>query len=424
MPFRFVHTADIHLDSPLSSLALRDPELGELVGTATRDALSNIVDLCLAERVDALLIAGDLYDGSQTSMKTAGFLAAEFRRLTAAGIRVFLIRGNHDAMSRIPREAIRPAGVHIFDGHARPEVLPGAADGRDVVVHGVSFARPLAPESLLRKFAPPVPGAVNIAMLHTSLAGAEGHDVYAPVSSAELAGAGFDYWALGHVHVRRVVSDRPAIVMPGIPQGRDIGEAGAKSVTLVDLDGAGRAVIEARDVSRARFERLEVDISTAGDLDAVVSLAGAGFGDLCAGTGAREVILRLRLTGETPLAWRCRADRDILMETLRAEAPAHLWIEKLEIACTPPGPTPETDGATPVADLARIVTEEIAGSAAFRDQGRDLLEQLRKALPPDEAVRMAFGRDAAEADRLIDDLAAEGTADVLARLATSGGDET
>ena len=82
MPFRFVHTADIHLDSPLRSLAMRNPDLAELIGGSTRQALVGIVDLCLEERVNALIIAGDLYDGDQTSMKTARFLADEMKRPT------------------------------------------------------------------------------------------------------------------------------------------------------------------------------------------------------------------------------------------------------------------------------------------------------------------------------------------------------
>ncbi|MEK1932585.1 MAG: DNA repair exonuclease, partial [Pararhizobium sp.] len=120
MPFRFVHTADLHLDSPLRSLALKNPELAELVRGATRTALARIVDLCLAENVDALLIAGDLYDGSQTSMNTALYLASELRRLEVAGIRVFLIRGNHDSQSTVTRELTFPANVHVFSGRAKP----------------------------------------------------------------------------------------------------------------------------------------------------------------------------------------------------------------------------------------------------------------------------------------------------------------
>ena len=123
MAFRFVHTADIHLDSPLRTLALREPALAELIGGATRKAFAAVIDLCLAEQVDALLIAGDLYDGEQTSMKTARFLADELRRLHEAGIRTFIIRGNHDAESRITRELTLPELVKVFGGRAESVAL-------------------------------------------------------------------------------------------------------------------------------------------------------------------------------------------------------------------------------------------------------------------------------------------------------------
>ena len=126
MAFRFVHSADIHLDSPLRSLALRDPALADLVGNATREAFTGMVRMCLDERVDALLLAGDLYDGEQTSMKTARFLAGQIRLLDEAGIRVFIIRGNHDALSKITREFSYPDSVKVFRG--RLQIPPRAPE--------------------------------------------------------------------------------------------------------------------------------------------------------------------------------------------------------------------------------------------------------------------------------------------------------
>ena len=220
MPFRFVHTADLHLDSPLRSLALRNADLAEIVRGASRRAFLKIVDLCIVEKVDALLIAGDLYDGSQTSMNTALFLAGELRRLDAAGIRTFVIRGNHDAQSQVTRELTLPPSVHVFSGRSKVVLAKTLANGRAVHIHGVSFADPHAPESLLPSFHPPVADAINVGMLHTSLSGAGAHDPYAPCSVADLQRHGFDYWALGHVHQRQVHSEKPCIVMPGMPQGR------------------------------------------------------------------------------------------------------------------------------------------------------------------------------------------------------------
>jgi DNA repair protein SbcD/Mre11 len=171
MVYRFVHTADIHLDSPLKTLAFRNPELGELIGDATRQSFVKIIDLCLEEQVDALLLAGDLYDGEQTSMKTARFLAAQLRRLDVAGIRVFVIRGNHDALSKITQELVLPDSVKVFGGRAEAVPIDRARGEVPVVIHGLSFARPQAPESLVSKYKPAVEGAVNIGMMHTSLGG-------------------------------------------------------------------------------------------------------------------------------------------------------------------------------------------------------------------------------------------------------------
>ncbi|HUZ91243.1 MAG TPA: DNA repair exonuclease, partial [Methylocella sp.] len=133
--YRFIHAADVHLDSPLRSLALRTPGLAELIGNATRGAFVRIVDLCLEEQVDALLLAGDLYDGDQTSMKTARFLAEQIRRLHDAGIRVFIIRGNHDALSRITKELTFPDSVKVFGGRAEAVAVDRQGGQFPVSIH-------------------------------------------------------------------------------------------------------------------------------------------------------------------------------------------------------------------------------------------------------------------------------------------------
>jgi exonuclease SbcD len=162
-------------------------------------------------------------------MKTARFLAEQIRRLHQAGIRVFAIRGNHDALSRITKELIFPDSVKIFGDRAEAVAVDRAAEDFPVAIHGLSFAQPHAPESLIAKFKPSVAGAVNIGMMHTSLAGTPGHDPYAPCSLADLQATGFQYWALGHVHKRSIAEGACAVVMPGMPQGRDINEAGVAS---------------------------------------------------------------------------------------------------------------------------------------------------------------------------------------------------
>jgi len=162
---KIIHTADVHLDSPLRTLALRDPELHEKVQGATRSAFSRIVDKAIEVQAQAVLIAGDLFDGTARSAKTAAFLLSELGRLGAAGIPVFYIKGNHDAENPLTGDTTLPEHVHLFDGRGGKVQI----EGTDVWIHGVSFSGKTAEESLLGKFSPAVENSVNIGMLHTSM---------------------------------------------------------------------------------------------------------------------------------------------------------------------------------------------------------------------------------------------------------------
>lgn len=413
MAFRFVHTADVHLDSPLRTLALRDPELAQLIGGATRRAFVSVVDLCLNEKVDALLIAGDLYDGEQTSMKTARFFADQLARLDEAEIPTFIIRGNHDAESRITRELVLPDSTKVFGGRA--EAVEIAAGALDVAVHGVSFAQRHAPESLLPKFRAPVEGAVNIGMLHTSLAGSSAHDPYAPCLPADLHGSGFAYWALGHIHQRSVEAGRATIVMPGAPQGRDINEAGSKSASLITIDDNRRIAVEERLTSVAEFRRVAIDLSGVEDWRGALKRIADALAEARASAASEHLVVRPMLAGETPLAWRLRADPDRVDEEVRRIGAdlGETWLDKVELACAEPSAAP--DGADPVAELRALMQNEIAGSKAFRDEFAAIAEELRGQLPAASREDL-FGADADRFAEALEAFAREGVEDALAYL--------
>jgi DNA repair protein SbcD/Mre11 len=404
MGFRFIHTADLHLDSPLRSLALRDPDLAEMIADASRSALQNIISLCLREKVDALLIAGDLYDGQQTSMKTARFLAAELSRLDQAGIASFIIRGNHDAESTITRELTLPPMTHVFTGRAGVEII--AASPRRVAIHGLSFRDKHAPENLLPKYRPPEPDALNIGLMHTSLGGAVGHDPYAPCPLADLQGSGFDYWALGHIHKRL---DYPAprdglahVTMPGIPQGRDIGEPGAGSVTLVEIDDAGTLTTRAEVVALAGFAPVVVDLTGLEDWAGLRPRIAAAL------EGARlpcpNLVARLELRGATPLAARLRRDRDLALAEAQdvARGMGGVWVEKLVLALDSRAPV-----AGALGDLAALISQDVLRSPAYAAALEDMRLSLEAALPPE-------ARDAVA--HLPDALISDGVAEILAHL--------
>ncbi|MDF1609424.1 DNA repair exonuclease [Hoeflea sp. YIM 152468] len=421
--FRFIHTADIHLDSPLKSLALRNPDLAGLIGAATRAAFSAIVDLCIAEQVDALLIAGDLYDGDQTSMKTARFLADELGRLASAEIRTFIIRGNHDALSRVSKELVLPDLVKLFGGRPDHVLIDRAPGEKPVAIHGLSFANPAAPDSLLPKYRPAVPDAINIGMMHTSLGGAPGHDPYAPCSPSDLQATGYTYWALGHIHKRTVLSGPTTIVMPGMPQGRDINEDGPKSVTLVTIDDHGTVNLEERHTALAEFTRVTIDATGLTQWNQLAERISSALTSSRSGSAAAELVVRLGVSGETSLAWRMRRDADLLMAEAeqRAARIGSLWVEKLEIHAEPPhlAGKPAND---PLHELTALIDTTILGSEAYGAALSGISDNLLSQLPPD--LRNLFGTDEEQSLQSRMRLAREGAQDVLARLQSGHGSDT
>lgn len=411
MAFRFVHTADIHLDSPLRSLSLRDPEIAELIGNATRQSFAGIVDLCLDEAVDALMIAGDLYDNDLTSMKTAAFLRSEMRRLGSAGISVFIIRGNHDAKSVLNRHLSLPENVHVFTGRAG--AVP--VEGRDVVVHGVSFAERHMADSLLPKYKPPVAGAVNIGLLHTSLGGSVDHDVYAPCALADLTGHGYDYWGLGHIHKRAAHADGPAtVVMPGIPQGRHINEAGPKSVTLVEIADDRTVSVSERFTAIAQFERVTVNVADIETWPAVLRAVETALGAACDAALCDNLVARLKLTGLTPLAFRLRRDVDELIRETRETATGGVFIETIDMQAQSPAAKPQPAGADPFAELRLLMDTSGNGLDAVRKAARELVEDLQQHLPVDARGRL--GDSDEDVAALVETLMRDGAETVLARF--------
>lgn len=404
---RLLHTADIHLDSPLRSLALRNEDLRATVEAATRAAFSRLIDLALSEQVTALLIAGDLFDGKERSARTAAFLTGQLDRLRAAGILVFYIKGNHDAENPITGTLDLPDNVQVFDARGgRVQLSEG------IWIHGVSFADRHAPESLLPRFPEPVAGAVNIAMLHSSLAGAAGHDIYAPCSITDLTGMGFDYWALGHIHKRQVHSKDPWIVMPGMPQGRDIGEAGPKSVSLLTIDG-GTIAVEEVPTSVLEFRQTMLDITGADSDDALRGLLRNHLEAVWVQITAPTAVLRLTLTGHPPRYWQILRDRDVWLEQVTdlAQMAGGLWIDNLVFDLEPP--EVQTGGISATDELSTTMLD-IASETGFNTVARTEIDTVLQDLPA--GVRARLIPDEAAADALSHQLAQSGAYHVLARM--------
>lgn len=330
--FRFLHAADIHLDSPLRGLSRYEGAPAEAIRAATRRAFENLVDLAIEEEVAFLLLAGDLYDGDWKDFNTGIFMSRQIGRLAARGIQVVAVSGNHDAASRITKALELPANMRILSSR-RPETLVFEEPG--VAIHGQSFASPREERNLAVGFPAARPGLFNIGLLHTSLDGRAGHADYAPCVLDDLRARGYDYWALGHVHQHEVVARDPWVVFPGCLQGRHARETGPKGATLVSVDDDGAVVAaEPRALDLVRWARCSIDLQGADGLPEVLDRARQAMQRALDAAEERLLAMRVRFFGSCSIADVLLARREWLLEQVRATAAElgdQVWIEKLEL---------------------------------------------------------------------------------------------
>src|SRR5688572_17425674 len=303
---RFLHLADVHLDTPFAG---RSPALRGRLRQASRDALAAAVDCALAERVDAVLIAGDLFDGERLSFGTELFLMEQLTRLGEAGIAVVYASGNHDPGREGGRRSLKwPSNVtFVDDGRARRVAISrGTSVVGYVTAAGHAGARETA--DLARGFPAPIGELPEVALLHTQVHGSrasEMHHDYAPSHLPQLRESGHHYWALGHVHTRQCLSDAPAIHYPGNLQGRTPRERGARGGLLVDLSTKG-ARVEFRSFAPVRFENIELrSLEGESTLSALIQRVVRAWEEARAAEGPpakAEWIVRVVLSGPTPLA--------------------------------------------------------------------------------------------------------------------------
>lgn len=331
---KFIHAADIHLDSPLTGLSAYDDAPVAMLRTATREAFNNLVSEAIEQQVDFMVIAGDLYDGTWKDHNTGIYFCKQMGRLKKAGIPVYLLFGNHDAESEMTKKLQLPDNVFTFEARkATSFTLPHLK----VVLHGRSFKEPATTENLVTSYPEPVPGILNIGVLHTALEGNTAHPNYAPCSLEELHAKGYNYWALGHVHEYQIWKGASTIVFPGNLQGRHIRETGARGAVLVTADDTHIIDVERLYVDVLRWYGLEVDVSACQVLSEVVHSIGKSLEAILGEAPANiPLAVRVAVTGRTP----AHGDLFGLESQLRAEvlalvagiAPDRIWLEKVKLA--------------------------------------------------------------------------------------------
>jgi exonuclease SbcD len=351
-----LHTADVHLDSPLAGLPIYDGAPAAELRLATRRAFTNIVDLAINEAVDLVLIAGDLFDGDLRDASAGLFLCTQLGRLRKHDIEVVIGYGNHDAESVITRRLPLPQGVQTL-----PTRKPGTVvfEELGIAVHGQSYSARDVTRDLAAGYPDPINGLLNIGLLHTAVTGREGHSSYAPCSVETLKTRGYGYWALGHVHEFEVLAEDPWIVFPGCPQGRGLRECGEKGVVLIETDGEEVLSVTRRAVDVARWANLTVDVAGCEDRDDVLARIRDALARTTAEAEGRALACRVTLTGRTSAHRLLDSKPQRLTDEVRAVAldasAGDLWIEK--VRCTTEPEVAPADLASRRDPIARLLTD-------------------------------------------------------------------
>jgi DNA repair exonuclease SbcCD nuclease subunit len=385
--FKFIHAADIHLDSPLCGLSRYESAPVESIRDACRRAFQNLVDLAIEEKAAFVLLAGDLYDGDWKDYSTGIFLSRQMGRLGRHNIAVFAVAGNHDAANRMTKALGSPSNMKFLSARKVETII---LEDLAVALHGRSYATQHVDENLAAGFDAAERGMFNIGLLHTSLDGREGHAVYAPCTLDDLRSKGYQYWALGHVHKQEFVSEDPWIVFPGCIQGRHIQETGAKGCILVTVEDG--AVFEAEKISLdvMRWTRCDVELTDVGEMREVLELTRQAIEKERNNAEGRPLAIRIRFQGATRMSDELAAYPERLEEQIRALAAEvageNLWIERVENAA---GSKRDLDSAladdTAFSKLLREILAVPADSDKIGEIG-NILADLRQKMPTD-----AFG---------------------------------
>jgi DNA repair exonuclease SbcCD nuclease subunit len=332
---KFIHSADIHLDSPMQGLERYDGAPVDEVRGATRRALQNLIELAVNEEVDFVLIAGDLYDGDWKDYNTGLFFVSQMVRLRESAVKVFIVTGNHDAANQITKNLHMPDNVKMLSMQ-KPESI--ILKDLGVAIHGQGFLSRAITDNLAAGYPKTVQGFFNIGLLHTCLDGREGHEPYAPCSLDELSSKGYQYWALGHVHKRETILQAPWVVFPGNSQGRNVRETGAKGCMLVSADDGNVADIEFRSLDVMRWSVNDINVSGVSEPDEILGAVEHALKQELLVNENMPVALRIRLCGSSKIHGKILAHSEYLKNEIRAIASdvgnGNIWVEKISVNTT------------------------------------------------------------------------------------------
>ena len=300
---KFIHSADLHLDTPFRGLLSINSELADRLKDATFKSFEKIIDLCINEQADFLIVSGDIFDSEVRSLAAQLKFVKGLQKLSDKGIYTYFICGNHDPLNSWMENLALPEKVIRF-GSSKVENALYTKNGNPLArIYGISYRTNSENRDLASKFTSkdePVP--FSIALLHGTIGSPGPHAGYAPFRLDDIAHKGFDYWALGHIHKKQIIhTANPAVVYPGNPQGRDFGETGARGCFIVEMTQGSDPAIRFRPTDSIRFEKITVDLTGADKINHLEKYIAKAVKDTIRGNDSVSYILRIALKGRTPL---------------------------------------------------------------------------------------------------------------------------
>lgn len=427
---RFMHAADLHLDSPFKGLSGLPDELRTLVRDSTLAAFDALIGLAVGERVDFVLLAGDIYDAADRSLRAQLRFRQGLERLAERGIPAFVIHGNHDPAEEGWRADLRlPELAHVFSSREVETVPVVQPDGETIAwVHGISYARPAVTDNLALRYARTDSPLFQAGLLHGNVDGRPGHDNYAPCRLADLTAARLDYWALGHIHSRAVLSERPAAAYPGNPQGRSIRETGPRGCYIVEAEADGHVEWSFRETDAVRWARLDIDIGGIGGEQELHRLARERIDAARRESGGRPVLARLSLRGRGEAHRTLRQDsrveewlsalREEEKEAIRRSGGANaVWIESCRVQTGLPLDLSRLAAENGfLGDLLRLARELEADAEGLSAFAREAIGALADHPQAGRAAEELAGEEAAEWLRAAVELAIDRIAEEEERL--------
>lgn len=310
----FIHAADLHLGAPFKGLRAIAPEWSEVLLQAIPEAFRKVISTALAEKVDFVVIAGDVFDNSHPSYADFSLFVKGLKQLDEAGIPVYFVTGNHDPyLSWDNSFASLPPNAHLL-GATKPEFICYKRDNKPLALIGgrgyytqswpadEDISEGISRETAINDLGIYAPFMIGV--IHTGL------DIdltRSPANPKKLLKRDVDYWACGHVHQPRILPSKedPRIVYAGCPQGRDMKEEGEHGVFKVTLCAEGASEISRKvefiPTAKIAWQHIVLDISdcaTIADIEEKIISTEFAYN---AQTRVQRMIFRITLVGRSSL---------------------------------------------------------------------------------------------------------------------------